>query len=475
MTSQIHSKAQDKHAVQPSILRAYDIRGEVGKTLFEVDAYHIGRAFATYVVRASGKKNPAIAVGYDGRVSSPAMSKAVMNGMIEAGAHVVNVGLGPTPMLYFATKHWKLDAGLMVTGSHNPPSHNGFKMMLLNASIFGESIQELGKMISAADYASGSGAIEERSVEVAYIDALAKELADAKPFNVAWDPGNGAAGDVLKELLKKLKGEHFSINMEIDGNFPAHHPDPTVEKNLEQLKVLVKKHQSGVGIAFDGDADRVGVVDDKGRMVAGDQVLVILARDVLKSNPGATIIADVKASKVFFDAVKKDGGKPLMWKTGHSLVKTKMAEEKAPLAGEMSGHIFFADRYFGFDDGLYAAVRLIKILSESTETLAEMIDALPKTFTTPEMRIECEEERKFAIVEEIKARANKAGLQFNAIDGIRVDTAEGWWLIRASNTQAALSVRAEALSQAALNILVANVESELKQSGVDIGNAADHH
>ncbi|NDF13287.1 MAG: phosphomannomutase/phosphoglucomutase [Proteobacteria bacterium] len=473
--SETAKKLEAKHTVHPSILRAYDIRGEVGKTLFEVDAYHIGRAFASHAARQSGNKNPSIAIGYDGRVSSPSMAKAVIQGMVESGAKVINVGLGPTPMLYFATKHWKLDGGIMITGSHNPPSHNGFKMMLQHASIYGDIIQQFGKTMSAGDYTNGQGSEESRSVEKDYINALVQEIAGSPAFDIAWDPGNGAACEIMQGLIKKLPGTNHAINTKIDGTFPSHAPDPTVEKNLEQLKQLVKKHQSGVGIAFDGDGDRIGVVDDKGRMVAGDQLLVILARDVLKAKPGAPIIADVKASKVFFDAVKKDGGKPVMWKTGHSLVKTKMAEEKAPLAGEMSGHIFFADRYYGFDDGLYAAVRLIKILAGHKQTLSQMIDELPKTFTTPEMRIECKEERKFAIVEEIKKRAKASGQQFNDIDGIRVDSAEGWWLIRSSNTQAALSARAEAVSEAALKKLVAHMEAELKTSGIDIHHAADHH
>ena len=348
------------HKFDPTSLREYDIRGIVGKTLTRDDAFAIGRCFGSIVARTGGKST---AIGYDGRLSSPDMSQALSAGLRASGIDVVEIGLGPTPMLYYAAVTLKTDGGIMVTGSHNPADYNGFKMTLGGKPFFGADIQRIGKMAQDGDVvAEGAGSV--RKVDVA-ADYLKRLLTDwdggTRALNVVWDNGNGSAGDVLAELVKGLPGNHTVLNGKIDGTFPAHHPDPTVPANLEELIREVRTRKADIGIAFDGDADRIGLADDTGHIMFGDQLMVLLARDVLKAHPGATIIADVKASQVLFDEIARAGGKPLMWKTGHSLIKSKMAETGCPLAGEMSGHIFFADKWYGFDDALYAAVRTLGI------------------------------------------------------------------------------------------------------------------
>jgi phosphomannomutase len=457
------------YSFHPSILRAYDIRGIVGETLSAQDALHVGKAFCTAVIRKTGVKNPNIALAYDGRLSSPELKDAMIEGLRSAGANVKDFGVGPTPMLYFSVYHHELDAGVMVTGSHNPAAHNGFKMMLGKKSFFAEDIQWLGELAAADDFELGEGSHENLSVEEEYLKGLVAGLIPegAKELKVAWDPGHGAAADIVSKLVPLLKGEHFVINGHIDGTFPAHHPDPTVPKNLEQLIALVKEKDCDLGVAFDGDGDRIGAVDSTGRILWGDQLMVLFSRDVLQSHPGATIIADVKASQVLFDDVAAHGGKPLMWKTGHSLIKSKMAEEKAKIAGEMSGHIFFADRYWGFDDGVYAAVRLVNLLAHGDESLADAMDKFPVIFNTPELRIDAPDDKKFAIVDEIAARLKVAGADVNPVDGVRVNSDDGWWLARASNTQAAIVVRCEAQNAESLDVLKAYAREQLEASGVD--------
>lgn len=450
----------------PSIFREYDIRGIVDETLFTEDAFAIGKAYGALVVERFGA-GAKVAVGRDGRVSSPEMHRALSDGITGTGCNVVDIGIGPTPMTYFAV--WKLDlqGGVMVTGSHNPGTHNGFKFMIGKDSLYGAGIKGLAERIAKGVTTAGSGKVAlNEAVKSEYVDALAKAFTGQKALKVAWDAGNGAAGEVMVALTKQLPGEHTCLYAEIDGTFPNHHPDPTVAKNLEALIATVKAKGCDVGIAFDGDADRIGVVDGQGRILWGDQLMQVFAADVLKSQPGATIIADVKASQALFDKVAELGGKPLMWKTGHSLVKSKMKETKAPLAGEMSGHIFFADKNYGYDDGIYAGVRLLDILAHSDKTLAELYDAMPKAFNTPEMRIECTDERKFAIIDEIKAGLKAAGANVDDTDGVRVNTADGWWLLRASNTQAVLVARAEAKSEAALPKLVDTIKHTLAAAGV---------
>ena len=459
------SGAMTGHRIAPSALRAYDIRGIVGDTLSEADARAVGRAFATMVVARTGAA-PKICVGYDGRLSSPALEAALVDGLRAAGAAVVRVGLGPTPMLYFATKTLAADAGVMITGSHNPPDHNGFKMNLGGAPFWDRDIQELGRIAAAGDFAEGEGAVEETDISDAYVDRLGADYATDRPLTVAWDAGSGAAGEIMARLAARLPGRHIMLNETIDGTFPSHHPDPTVPENLEQLIATVRAEACDLGVAFDGDGDRIGVVDGGGEILWGDQLLCLLAADVLRDNPGATVIADVKASQVLFDEIAAHGGAPLMWRTGHSPIKEKMAETGAPLAGEMSGHIFFADRYYGFDDGLYAAVRVLDMVARSDTSLAEMRAALPQRLNTPELRFACDDARKFVVVEEVAARLAGEGADVITIDGVRVNTADGWWLLRASNTQPVLVARCEARDAAGLDRLKRLLADQLEASGV---------
>ena len=454
-----------RHQLPPSSLREYDIRGIVGRTLGEADAVAVGRGFGTIVRRAGGTR---VAVGYDGRLSSPSLQTALVEGLRAAGVEVLNVGCGPTPMLYFAAITLGADGGVMVTGSHNPPDYNGFKMMLAGKPFFGEQIRTLGRLVGEGDVEAGTGTVRSVDVSEAYIERL---LADwdggDTACTIVWDNGNGAAGDVLTRLVARMPGRHTVLNAAIDGRFPAHHPDPTIPANLAQLIEQVTATGADLGIAFDGDADRIGVVDGSGTILWGDQLLVLLARDVLASRPGATIIADVKASQVLFDEIARAGGTPLMWRTGHSLIKSKMAETGSPLAGEMSGHIFFADKWFGFDDALYAAVRLLGVVARSPVTLAEWRAGLPVTMTTPELRFDCPDDLKFAVVRDVAARLAEAGADVTDVDGVRVNTEAGWWLLRASNTQAVLVARAEASTQAGLETLKSALAAQLVASGLN--------
>ena len=451
------------HRFDPTILREYDIRGTVGSTLFEADARALGRAFAQCIAEAGGKR---AAVGRDGRLSSPALETALVQGLAESGIDVARIGLGPTPMLYYAAYTLGVDAGIMVTGSHNPADYNGFKLVLQKRSFYGADIQRLGEIAAKGAFRSGRGEVSTVELLDKYVERLAADYDGKRALTVVWDAGNGATGEVLVRLTKKIPGQHFLLNETIDGRFPAHHPDPTEAKNLEQLQAAVKERGADLGIAFDGDGDRIGVVDAQTRILWGDQLMTVLAADVVRARPGATIIADVKASQVLFDEIARVGGKPLMWRTGHSIIKSKMAEIGAPLAGEMSGHIFYADRYYGYDDALYAAIRLLGILGRSEQSLAQLRDHLPEVVNTPELRFPCEEARKFAVVSEVRDRLKTAGAEMTDIDGVRVKTKDGWWLLRASNTQAVLVARAEARDAAALDRLKRALAAELAQSGI---------
>ncbi|MGH7152741.1 MAG: phosphoglucomutase/phosphomannomutase PgmG [Acetobacteraceae bacterium] len=453
------------HRFDPTVLREYDIRGIVGRTLHAADAFAIGRVFGSIVARDGGRT---VAVGYDGRLSSPELEAALVKGLAACGLAVQRVGRGPTPMLYYAATTLNTDGAVMVTGSHNPSDYNGFKMMLGRKPFYGEQIRELGAQAASGDVvAEATGSEHQRDVRADYVARL---LADwdggDRALTVVWDNGNGAAGEVLARLVTGLPGSHTILNGEIDGRFPAHHPDPTVPKNLEQLQAAVAARHADIGIAFDGDADRIGLVDDSGHILFGDHLLIVLARDVLKRHPGATIIGDVKASQVLFDEIKRAGGDPLMYKSGHSLIKAKMAETGAPLGGEMSGHVFFADRWYGFDDALYAAVRILGIVARMDTKLSVVSQALPRVVNTPELRFDCAEERKFAVVEEVAARLRKDGATVSEIDGVRVLTKDGWWLLRASNTQAVLVARAEAASPEGLERLKSELADQLARSGL---------
>ncbi|WP_297491794.1 phosphoglucomutase/phosphomannomutase PgmG [Acidocella sp.] len=452
------------HQFSKSSLREYDIRGIVGESLSEADAFAIGRVFGSMVAAVGGKS---VAAGRDGRLSSPALAAALIRGLMASGMDVIDVGEGPTPMLYFSSFDNHTDGAVMVTGSHNPPNYNGFKMMLRNKPFFGSQIQEIGARAAAGDVvAETTGSVVQKDVAEAYVARMVKDWDGERPLKIVWDNGNGAAGDILVKLVAALPGTHILLNEKIDGTFPAHHPDPTVPKNLEQLIAAVAAEGADVGIAFDGDADRIGLVDNEGHILFGDQFLILMARDVLKSYPGGTIIADVKASQVLFDEVAKAGGTPLMWKTGHSLIKSKMAEMKSPLAGEMSGHIFYNDKWYGFDDALYAAVRVLGVIARMPETVAEFRASLPVVVNTPELRFDCTEERKFTVVAEVAARLKAAGEKVSDTDGVRVNTADGWWLLRASNTQAVLVARCESRSEAGLAKLKAALAAQLAASGL---------
>ncbi|WNO54730.1 phosphoglucomutase/phosphomannomutase PgmG [Stakelama saccharophila] len=458
------------HRFDPTSLREYDIRGIVGKTLGPDDARAIGRGFATLLRRAGGTR---VAVGRDGRASSPGLEASLVEGLKASGVDVVRIGMGPTPMLYYAEATLEVDGGIQITGSHNPSEYNGFKMVFQHRPFFGDDIQTIGKLAAEGDWEEGEGSASDIDIMDDYVGRLFAGYAGGD-YRIGWDAGNGAAGPIIEKLVKLLPGEHHLLFTDVDGDFPNHHPDPTEEKNLADLKRLVTKKNLDFGLAFDGDGDRIGAVDGKGRVVWGDQLLSILAVPVLKEAPGSTIIADVKASQMLYDRIAELGGEPLMWKTGHSLIKTKMKETDAPLAGEMSGHIFFAQDYYGFDDAMFAAVQLIRALHVAGKSLTELRDAMPQLVNTPEMRFQVDESRKFDIVQEVLDRLEGSDAEVNRTDGARVKTADGWWLLRASNTQDVLVARAESHSQEGLDRLVAQIDDQLARSGVQRGAQAGH-
>ncbi len=450
------------HRFDPTSLREYDIRGIIGQTLGEADANAIGRGFATLIRRAGGTR---VAIGWDGRTSSPVLASALAAGLNASGVDVVKVGVGPTPMLYYAAATLEVDGGIMITGSHNPANYNGFKMVFQGRPFFGEDIQTLGRMAADGDWDEGTGSVETADIMDLYVDRLLQNY-DGGAFRIGWDTGNGAAGPAIEKLTARLPGEHHLLFTDIDGTFPNHHPDPTEEKNLADLRRLVADKQLDFGLAFDGDGDRIGAIDGDGRVVWGDQLLAILAEPVLREDPGATIIADVKASQALYDRIAELGGTPLMWKTGHSLIKSKMKETHAPLAGEMSGHIFFAQDYYGYDDALYAAVRLIRAVRQLGGSLTALKDGMAPMVNTPELRFQVSEDRKFAVIDEVLDRLEADGADVNRTDGARVNTPDGWWLLRASNTQDVLVARAEARDQAGLDRLIAQINDQLAASGL---------
>ena len=465
------------HQFHPTVLREYDIRGIIGQTLGADDARAIGRSFATLLRRAGGQL---VAVGYDGRVSSPMLEHALVEGLNASGCDVRRIGMSATPMLYYAeASAEEVDGGIQITGSHNPANYNGFKMVFQGRPFFGEDIQAIGRMAVAGDWDDGTGGVETVDVLDAYVDRLLTGLDGIDrerlaALRVGWDAGNGAAGPALEALVAMLPGEHFTLFTEVDGNFPNHHPDPTVPENLEDLRRLVAEKNLDFGVAFDGDGDRIGAIDGEGRIIWGDQLLMIYAEDLLARRPGSTVIADVKASRALFDRVAELGGKPLMWKTGHSLIKSKMKETRAPLAGEMSGHIFFADDYYGYDDALYGAIRLIAASARLGKSVTELKSAMPAMLNTPELRFQVDESRKFAAIQEVKDRLKGTDADVNDTDGVRVTTQDGWWLLRASNTQDVLVARAESFTQQGLDRLLAQIDEQLAASGLERGAQAGH-
>jgi phosphomannomutase len=465
------------HQFHSTVLREYDIRGIIGETLGPDDARAIGRGFATLLRQAGGKT---VAVGYDGRVSSPMLEHALIEGLTASGCDVVRVGMGPTPMLYYAeASAEQVDGGIQITGSHNPANYNGFKMVFQGRPFFGEDISELGRLAAAGDWLDGTGEVTSRDIIDEYVERLLAPLGEIDAdhlatLRVGWDAGNGAAGPALEKLAARLPGEHHLLFTEVDGNFPNHHPDPTVEANLADLRALVAEKKLDFGVAFDGDGDRIGAIDGEGRVIWGDQLLMIYAEDLLARLPNATVIADVKASRALFDHVAAHGGQPVMWKTGHSLIKSKMKETGSPLAGEMSGHVFFADEYYGFDDALYAGVRLIAAAARLGKSVTQLRGDMPAMVNTPEMRFQVDESRKFAAIAEVAARIAASDAVADTTDGVRVTTDDGWWLLRASNTQDVLVARAESESEAGLERLIAQIDEQLQMSGLERGESVAH-
>jgi phosphomannomutase len=453
------------HLFAPNILREYDIRGTVGATLGPQDAYALGRVFGAAV----SPQGSSLAVGRDGRLSSPTLEAALVAGLVDAGMAVDCIGIGPTPMLYFAVHHLHSTAGIMVTGSHNPPDQNGFKMVIGAQPFYGSAIRALGDAAAQGFPPPRSGSMSRVSVFEAYIDRLTRDC-DAeglRPLTVAWDTGNGAAGAVVEAVVTRLPGRHILLNNEIDGRFPAHHPDPTIPRNLRQLQATVRDERCDLGVAFDGDGDRLGVVDSEGSIIWGDQLLTLFARDVLEHYPGSTIIGDVKASQTLFDEIAAAGGTPLMWKSGHALLRAKLAETGGPLAGEMSGHFFFADTFYGHDDAIYAAIRFLGIASRSRDSVAAMRRSLKPVVNTPELRFPCEDSRKVTALAAIEAHLLAKGANVATIDGVRVRTPDGWWLLRASNTEPMLTARCEATTEAGLERVTGDFVTTLRSADIE--------
>ena len=450
----------------PDVLREYDIRGIVNKDLTVNTAYSIGRTFGHIVCSKFSEKK--IATGYDGRLTSPSLHDALCAGLLESGANVFSIGLCPTPMAYFAHYHLKTDAAVMVTGSHNPPEYNGFKMVLNKHSFFADEIQNLQSLTTLKNISSGQGKLNNIDIRNEYVKNNLKNIKFNKKMKIAWDIANGSMGTVIDSFTNQLSSvEHIVINKEVDGTFPNHHPDPTVPKNMEQLVKTVVSNSCDIGLGFDGDGDRLGVVDNKGNIIWADQYMLLLAKEISNLYENPKIIMDVKSSKVFFDEVKKFNCEPIMFKTGHSPIKEKMKEVKSPLSGEMSGHICYGDDFFGYDDAMYVGLRLLRILSNEEISLNELMGLYPKTTATPETRVDVEEIRKFEIINEIKNRLKDIKGKIIDIDGIRVENDKGWFLIRASNTQNQLTCRAESLNKDDLSDLIKLIENQLKLSGVE--------
>jgi phosphomannomutase/phosphoglucomutase len=434
--------------IAPEIFKAYDIRGIVGKSLTNETARQIGQALGS---EALARKQTAIAVGRDGRLSGPDLVKALSQGIASTGCNVVDVGMVPTPALYFATYHLNTHSGVMVTGSHNPPDYNGFKMVLGGETLSGDDIQALRQRIERGDLASGDGVIAEEDIRGAYLDRIVSDIKLARPMKVIVDCGNGVAGELAPQLYQRLGCDVTGMFCDVDGNFPNHHPDPSQPKNLEDLIAAVKSTDGvDVGLAFDGDGDRVGVVTPNGSVIWPDRQLILLARAVLANNPGGEIIFDVKCSRAVDRAIREAGGKPTMWKTGHSFIKKKLKETGALLAGEMSGHIFFKERWYGFDDALYAASRLLELLAQDPRKPQEIFDSLPNTVNTPELQIRFDEGAHFAAIKELVEQADFPGAKLTTIDGLRADFEDGFGLVRASNTTPVLVLRFEGDDEAAL-------------------------
>lgn len=450
----------------PVIFREYDIRG-IFEQQFDLEFVRkLGQSYAVLLKRRTGTDAATVTVGFDARLSSPAVRDAMVKGLTESGLNVLDLGLITSPISYFSTFTIPNVAGaIMITGSHNPPDYNGFKISVGKGTIFGESIQELRQIMDSGERLEGHGRYEKHDIFPTYLEKYKKEFGLMKPIKVILDCGNGAGGCIARRLFESVGLKPTILFEEPDGRFPNHHPDPTVEKNLVDLKAEVAKQQAVVGIGFDGDADRIGLVDEQGRMIYGDELMVLISRSILQTNPGAKIIGDVKCSDRMYADIKTHGGQPVMWKTGHSLIKEKIKADKSPFGGEMSGHIFFADRNYGYDDALYAALRVCEILSKTGKTISQLLEGLPSAYNTPEIRVDTTEEKKVLIVQKIKEAfpAGGAGYKIDETDGIRLSFEDGWALARSSNTQPVLVLRFESTSEAGLKRIRDRVESIVNQ------------
>ena len=443
--------------INPEVFREYDVRGIVGKDLDFDFVYNLGRSIGTYSIPLGVKT---MALGMDCRLSSPDYHEAIRRGINSTGIDIIDVGLCATPLLYFAIRHYNADGGVMVTGSHNPPDYNGFKICVGPDTIYGRDIQELREIMERGKYTSGTGACRIADVSQRYEDYLFGNVEIKEGLNIVVDGGNGVAGLFALPLFKRLGCIVTDIYCNPDGRFPNHFPDPTILENLSELILLVKEKKADVGIAYDGDADRIGVVTDKGDVLFGDELLLLFSRFILAASPGATIIGEVKCSQKLYDDIERYGGRPIMWKAGHSLIKSKMKEEKAPLAGEMSGHLFFADRYFGYDDAIYASLRLLEIISTTGKRISEILSDVPRTFSTPEIRVDCPDDVKFSVVEEVKEYFRKDHKIID-VDGVRIPFGDGWGLVRSSNTQPVLVLRFEGSTEERLQAIRKTVEDVL--------------
>lgn len=448
--------------INAEIFREYDIRGVYQKDFDEKFAYALGQSIVTFLIKRGSPKNPVVTLGHDARLSSPSLAKAMSEGLQSAGAKVIFLGLVTTPISYFSMFHLDNPAGgVMITGSHNPPEYNGFKISAGKSTIFGDDIQELYRIMSGGRFAESTGAYTTFDIFDDYVARYKQEFKGLPDVKVVLDCGNGAAGCIARRLFEGVGLKPIILFEPPDGRFPNHHPDPTVEKNLVDLKKAVLEHKAAIGIGFDGDADRIGVVDSEGHMVPGDELMTLISRSILKDNPGAKIIGDVKCSDRLYDDIRKHGGQPIMWKTGHSLIKNKIKEEKAPFGGELSGHIFFADRNYGFDDALYAGLRMVEAIGKSGKSVSQLLEGFPPAFNTPEIRIDTTEEKKRTIVEKLRSIYNSdtADYKVNLIDGVRISYKDGWALARASNTQPVLVLRFESTSEAGLARIQNEIES----------------
>lgn len=454
----------------PVIFREYDIRGLAGKELTRDFAYHLGLTYAEFAFQKTGKKELIINVGRDCRLTSDDYCEGLISGLNDAGVNVIRIGVCPTPLTYFSIFHYNTDGGIMITGSHNPAEYNGFKICLGRDTLHGEQIQELKKIMFAQQFTKRpKGTLKDAEIIDLYNDYVAKNVKPVRKLKVVLDAGNGTASTVAPNLFRAMGADVVELYCELDGRFPNHHPDPTVPKNLTDLIAAVKEHGADFGVGFDGDSDRIGAVDENGRVIYGDELMVIFSRDVLSRNPGATIISEVKSSNRLYQDIEKHGGRGIMWKTGHSLIKSKMKEEKALLAGEMSGHIFFADQWFGFDDAIYSAARLYEIVARH-KNLSSLTADLAPAQNTPEIRIDCVEEFKFQLIEEAARLLQDPTAKSTAIDGLRVDYDNRWGLIRASNTQPVIVMRFEAQTDALLKEIQTRFENALQKAAEKLGH-----